>query len=504
MSSTGCRSRCDVAILGSGFGGSLTAAILRRCGRSVVMLDRARHPRFAIGESSTPTANLILKSLAERYGLEWLAPLAKYGPWQRTYPQIASGLKRGFSYFFHEPHQPFTLHEDHRNELLVAASTTIENSDTQWLRADVDQFLFQRALAEGCQTFEEAVVSGIHREGTGWHVEFENGLQTERIEAEFLIDATGSGSLLSRFLPIEDETWRLKTHSRAVFAHFDDLPRWPAWLSGQQEPDFRPLPDHPWPCDDAALHHLLEEGWIWWLRFNTGRVSVGIMIDEARSPFMQDVSPRSEWDRIISRYPSLRNVFSTARISGPGTDILGTPRLQRLAGQAAGDGWAMLPSTAGFIDALHSTGIAHTLGGIERLTRMLTEDWQSARLQQRLADYSEAVRGELLLVDRIVSGCYAGLAAHSFRKFVCFSMAYFAAVTTWERRRLSEPDRNSWLFCADDPGLMYALQEMHAASTRLNDDDFERLTRRLLAPFNQVGLFAPPIPNIYLATSVPE
>ena len=48
----------DVAIVGSGFAGSLTALALRRQGRSVVLLERGRHPRFAIGESSTPLANL--------------------------------------------------------------------------------------------------------------------------------------------------------------------------------------------------------------------------------------------------------------------------------------------------------------------------------------------------------------------------------------------------------------------------------------------------------------
>ena len=43
----------DIAVIGSGFGGSLIAMIAKRLGRSVVMIERDRHPRFAIGESST-------------------------------------------------------------------------------------------------------------------------------------------------------------------------------------------------------------------------------------------------------------------------------------------------------------------------------------------------------------------------------------------------------------------------------------------------------------------
>jgi hypothetical protein len=57
----------DLAIVGSGFGGSLLAMIARRLGRSVVLLERGRHPRFAIGESSTPLANLLLEEMAIRY-----------------------------------------------------------------------------------------------------------------------------------------------------------------------------------------------------------------------------------------------------------------------------------------------------------------------------------------------------------------------------------------------------------------------------------------------------
>src|SRR5439155_18148600 len=43
----------DLAVIGSGFGGSLTAMVARRLGLSVLLLERGMHPRFAIGESSS-------------------------------------------------------------------------------------------------------------------------------------------------------------------------------------------------------------------------------------------------------------------------------------------------------------------------------------------------------------------------------------------------------------------------------------------------------------------
>ena len=51
----------DIAIVGSGFSGSLLAILCRRLGRSVVLIERGSHPRFAIGESSSPLANLVLE-----------------------------------------------------------------------------------------------------------------------------------------------------------------------------------------------------------------------------------------------------------------------------------------------------------------------------------------------------------------------------------------------------------------------------------------------------------
>ena len=117
----------DIAVIGSGFGGSLSAMIARRLGRSVVLLERGRHPRFAIGESSTPLANLLIEELALRYDLPRLLPLAKWGSWRKTYPQIACGLKRGFTFYHHQFEEPFLNDSDRRDQLLVAPAHTMKS-----------------------------------------------------------------------------------------------------------------------------------------------------------------------------------------------------------------------------------------------------------------------------------------------------------------------------------------------------------------------------------------
>src|SRR5262245_31879201 len=111
----------DLAVVGSGFAGSLTAMIAKRLGRPVLLLERGRHPRFVVGESSTPLANLLLEEIADRYDLPRLRPLSKWGTWQQTHPEIGCGLKRGFTFFCHRLGQRFVADLEHRHNLLVAA-----------------------------------------------------------------------------------------------------------------------------------------------------------------------------------------------------------------------------------------------------------------------------------------------------------------------------------------------------------------------------------------------
>src|SRR5689334_14043166 len=139
------RRDADVVVVGAGFAGALTAMALRQRGRSVLLVERGRHPRFAIGESSTPLANLLIEELADRYALPRLRPLSKWGTWRRTYPDIACGLKRGFSFFHHEIGRPFRDSIAHDHQLLVAASPHDAIADTHWYRQEVDHFLVQEA-----------------------------------------------------------------------------------------------------------------------------------------------------------------------------------------------------------------------------------------------------------------------------------------------------------------------------------------------------------------------
>ncbi len=490
----------DVAIIGSGFGGSLTALLCQRIGLRPVLLERGTHPRFAIGESSTPTADLVLRGLCQGYDLPRLLPLTSYGSWKRTYPDVACGLKRGFSYFHHRAGEAFAPSADHANELLVAANPDEENGDTHWFRAEVDHFLVREVQAASIPYFDRTLIESMTdddpwrivaaREGTPLHV-----------RAGFVVDASGPASALASYLDIPVRPTDLRTHSRAVFSHFRGVRRWHdihERLGGATG-------DHPFPCDAAALHHVFDGGWMWVLRFDNGITSAGFMLDGNPDGFSEDdaeMSPEDEWATLLRRFPSIAEQFAEAR---PVQPLQRTARLQRRAERAAGRNWAMLPHTAYFLDALHSAGNAHTLLGIERVVRILAESRDDADRTRRLEEYDRSLKGEINLLDAIIHGCYCGF--RDFEPMVAFSMLYFAGATCSEHRRRGgwHGDHDGFLM-AHDGGFRAAVERAYESVRALSSErrsptpdvrEFHSQVRELIAPYNLVGLADPAQANMY-------
>jgi FADH2 O2-dependent halogenase len=487
----------DLAIVGSGFGGSICAQIGRRLGLRVVLIERGAHPRFALGESSTPAADLSLQTLARRYDLPRLLPLARYGAWKRKYPSVMRGLKRGFSYFHHVAGKPFTPRADHSNELLVAANPDAERGDTHWLRADVDAFLVGEAAAAGVRYVDRTALDVAEHEPR-WLLSGRREDEEVRIGADFLIDASGDGGFLARALSIPGDVARLHTHSRCVYSHFRGVRHWGEVLAGRGGN----LGEHPFPCDEAALHHVFDGGWIYVLRFDDGIVSAGFSLDPRRFPLDETLSPADEWASMLRRFPSIAEQFHDAE---PVMPFKRTGRLQRLASLAAGPNWAMLPTAAGFIDALHSTGNAHTLSGIERLMAILAETSCGAERSERLQAYSDAIRAEVRLIDWIVDGCYR--AFDCFEAMTAYAMHYFAAATCSEQMRRERPgDVARGFLLNHDTAFVDCVHRAHVRVSTLSRQRawtpadvraFEEEVAASLSPYNLAGLCDPARKNMY-------
>jgi len=475
----------DLAILGSGFGGSLLAIIARKLGYSVVLLERGCHPRFAIGESSTPLSNFKLTRIADHFGLDWLRPFARYGTWKTTYPHITCGLKRGFSFFRHERGQSFVAQRDNANSLLVSASPDNSDSDTQWLRSEFDAHVVARAVDAGVVYLEQCEVHNVRHDARGWELHGTRPDEAVHVHAPFLVDASGTGQVLADTLGIPPVApAELRVRSRALYSHFIGIGLWQELL--EEEFSTAATAQHPYRCDDATLHQIIDGGWMWIIRFDNGVTSAGFSLDPDQHPIESDETPEDEWRRLLQTYPSLARQFAKAEPIRP---FVRTGRLQRRLSQVAGADWAMLPHTAGFLDAWLSPGIAQTLFAVNRLGRILEERSESDR-KRRLLEYNQTVLRELAWVDEITGTCFACF--DRFPVLATAAMLYFvAAIYCEERERTGQVGADDAFLLADHTPFREIAASIFQKAVSASIEDAESFAveaAELVAPYNLGGL----------------
>ncbi|MEP7340626.1 MAG: tryptophan 7-halogenase [Acidobacteriota bacterium] len=472
------KSDFDLAIIGSGFSASLLAMIARRIGLSVILIERGSHPRFAIGESTSPLMNLIIEQLAERYDLPRLLPLATFGAWQRNYPEVVCGLKRGFTYFKHESATRYRAASDRSNQLLVAASPNNEVADTHWLRADVDHFLLKEAIALGAEYLDRTALHEVERtNGNLACLLGERVGQAVRVRARLTIDASGPNGFLSQKLKLSGPGFNNYPATQSLFSHFIGVHRC------DQMPDYAVSGLSPYPMDDAALHHVFDGGWMWVLRFGNGTTSAGIAVTDELAADLKLSEGEAAWDRFLKRFPSIAAQFAEAEAI---REFTWMPRLASRVTSAAGPGWALLPSAAAFVDPLFSTGMPLALLGVERIGKLLEEGIDSDKLRA----YDLLTLAEADHTAQFISACYA--AFPRFENFTAYSMFYFAAASYSEMARRLGVRHLVQRFLASDrqPFAMATrvLGKRLRKSTRTSMTLFAARVKESIEPLNIAGL----------------
>ncbi len=502
----------DVIIVGGGFAGSLLAYVLASNGMRVALIDDTVHPRFAVGESSTPIADLLIKVIADKYQLESLLPFSRYGAWKKQRPEVMCGKKRGFSYFSHQPHHAFQESDRHENSMLVTASLNDDLADTHWVRADVDHYFF-RLAEEVCAEVLLGHVHSAEESENGWRLGVTLGPNSNanlEVKGSFLIDAGGRNGTLKQAFGVYDVSDRLLTNTCSTFGHFVNVQPMTQWL---QQHQINTL-DHPFDCDDAAQHHLLgDNGWLWMLRMDDGRVSVG---------WTRRAEPACQIENMgvmralgIDAYPTLCEMFRHSQLIAPSTGLISTARLQRCASRIVGNRYALMPTAAVVIDPLHSSGIAHGLSGVYRLASHLLASQSQSDQSLRLQEYQRQVLKETAAMDMMVAGCNESIGC--FELFCAHAMIYFvAAIHSEEAIAAGRVDECLW--SADDAGLMRLLQEsylrirnlmwrprMEASAVPAREiEAYLEWMRDAIGPWNHYGLMDQGSRNRYHYTAAPK
>ena len=393
----------DVAIIGSGIGGSTLGAILARHGVRTVIFEAKSHPRFAIGESMILETSETMRATAEIFDVPELA----YFSSEHYFARIGTshGVKRHFSYLHHTPGQP----QDITRSLQAVIPRQPHGHELHIFRQDSDALLTTVAIAYGATVLQETPVRAIDIGADGVTI---TTARDAIFKAKYVVDAGGYKSLLAEKFGLRDHD--LLTHSRALFTHMVGVP------------DFhdvgadRKAYGLPYSVAEGTLHHIFPGGWLWVIPFNNHDkatnplCSVGLLLDPRLHPVRNDLTPEEEFRAFIAQYPAIAAQLWHARPVRPWTR---TGRIQYSSTQVVGDRWALLGHAAGFIDPLFSKGLYVTSMTVARLANLLldaqsTGDYSAAAFQP----LEEMTRNYIRANDRLIASAYK-----SFRNYPLWS-----------------------------------------------------------------------------------
>jgi flavin-dependent dehydrogenase len=186
----------DVVIIGGGPGGSTAATTLAQAGRRVLVLEKARFPRFHIGESLLPYNRRVFEEL---------------GVWEKI-SSAGFTRKRGAQ---------FTMGSGSRaNRLDFASGVFTEYPDAMQVERSVfDEILLDHSRESGADVREGCTVTGHRVAADQVVVSYRDADGMERVVgSRQLIDASGMANLTAN---LESQRVNYEGHRKvAIFGHF--------------------------------------------------------------------------------------------------------------------------------------------------------------------------------------------------------------------------------------------------------------------------------------------
>jgi tetracycline 7-halogenase / FADH2 O2-dependent halogenase len=387
--------RFDVAILGAGLGGTMLAAILARQGKSVLLLEKGSHPRFAVGEALLPQSTLWMWILAQRFDVPEIQHLTRL---DSIYQHVAPtcGIKRALGFVYHEE----GLRQDPRQSNLLIAPTTPLTTESHLFRQDVDLYMLNVAVRYGAVYRDRVDVADFEVHADGVSLRTDTG---DEYSARFLVDGAGYRSPLAARFGLRETPTPLATQSRAIFTHMLGVKPYDDCLRPGESPGLSAR----W--SEGTLHHVFEGGWFWIIPFNNvpgaqnPLCSVGLTLNMKRHPDI-GLPAAEEFFRFVARYPSIAEQLEGATAA---RDWVKTGRLQYSATGGAGDRYFLMAHAHGFIDALYSRGLITTFEVLSALAGPLLEALDEDHFSRARFAYAERLQHAMLRQsDRVVNNSY--------------------------------------------------------------------------------------------------
>ena len=329
---------CDVAVVGGGPAGSTAATLLARRGYKVIALEKARHPRFHIGESLLPM-NL---PVFERLGvLEKVRALGIF----KAGADFEAANERGYNTY--------------------AFARAIGNSPPhayQVWRQDFDKMLYDHARESGADAREGHEVLSIDQIGpreTRLEVRTDAG-RSYGIQARYLVDASGRDAFLSARKKLRRKN--TQHQSAAIFGHF----RGAALRAGGD-------------AGNISIYRF-DHGWMWMIPLPGGVMSIGAV---CRPEYLKQRKGRTvEFLMDTLRLsPGLQKRIEGAELI---SEVRVTGNYSYDSTRMGGPGWVMVGDAFAFLDPVFSSGVYLAMSGAEQAAAAVDAALREPRREKAL------------------------------------------------------------------------------------------------------------------------
>ena len=380
----------DVAIIGAGPAGSLAGALLTKLGHRVVVLEKSQFPRFSIGESLLPQC----MSFIEEAGM---------------LDAIAGGRfqeKNGAVFCCNGDRDSF----DFRHKFTPGPSSTF-----QVQRGRFDQVLAECAVAQGVDVrFGQEITSVDITADQPTLVYIDSAGVENRLQAKFLLDASGFGRVLPRLLELE--TPSDFPRRRSLFTHIEDN-----------------ITDSSYDREKILIvvHPEHKDVWYWLIPFSDGRCSLGVVAEES---YFEDMPKQGCADLLkyaVASSPDLSVLLSRAIFD---RDVQGISGYSSNVSSLYGKNFALLGNAGEFLDPVFSSGVT-----IAMKSASLVAPLVSRYLNNKSVDWEREYAAELMVgVDTFrayVNAWYdgslqdiifTGNGSPNIREMVCSILAGYA------------------------------------------------------------------------------
>lgn len=327
----------DVVVIGAGPSGSIASALLKRRGWKVLVVEAQRFPRFAVGES------LLAHCLDFVQEAGMLEALESYG-------------------FQYKDGAAFVRGSDYSDINFADQYSSGFDHAFQVDRASFDKLLADQAERQGVEIQYETRVVAFDNSEARPRLTIRNAQgEEQRIETDFVLDASGFGRVLPKLLNLETpSTFPVRT---ALVTHVADNA--PSGSIDRQKVHIVVHPEH-------------SDVWYWIIPFPNQRSSIGCVAPPefmARYPepaqqrlkallaedsFMSRVLANAQWDTVVRE-----NSGYSANVRA-----------------MYGKGFALLGNSAEFLDPIFSSGVTIAMRSasiaaevLDRQLRGHTVDW---------------------------------------------------------------------------------------------------------------------------------